>query len=109
MESYSAPIATIKLDGTNFLTWSQFTKISIWGRDKWGSITGETKAPMLDDLAYVKWVAEDSLVMSWLIHSMEPSISKTCLFLLSVKAIWASLVRTYSKESHIGLVYKLRL
>lgn len=107
METYSSPISIVKLDGINYLTWSESVKISIRGRGKWGYILGDTKAPTRDDPTYAKWEADDSLVMSWLIHSMEPSISKTCLFLSSSKSIWDSLARTYSVEGHIGLVYEL--
>lgn len=87
METYSSPITTVKLDGTNFFTWSQSAKISIRGGGKWRYISGDTKAPTRDDPTYAKWEADDSLVMSWLIHSTEPSISKTCLFLSSSKSI----------------------
>ena len=40
-----------------------------------GYLTGEKKAPAVDDSAYVTWDAENSMVMTWLVNSMEEDIS----------------------------------
>ena len=40
-----------------------------------GYLTGEKKAPTVDDLNYAKWDAENSMVMMWLVNSMEEDIS----------------------------------
>ena len=36
---------------------------------------GEKKAPATDDLNYATWDAENSMVMTWLVNSMEEDIS----------------------------------
>ncbi|XP_010248042.1 PREDICTED: signal peptide peptidase-like 2 [Nelumbo nucifera] len=45
----SGMITTVKLDGTNFLEWSQFAKLTITGRGKLGFITGKEVKPNLED------------------------------------------------------------
>lgn len=107
-EVYSTPITVVKLDGTNYITWSQPVKLTTMSRGKWGYITEETKAPNSTDPTYAKWEADNAWVISWSILSIEPSINKMCLFLSSAKHIWDYLVWTYSEEGHIGLIYKLR-
>lgn len=34
-EAYGAPIITVKLDSTNFLTWFQSAKLTIMGLGEW--------------------------------------------------------------------------
>ena len=39
-----------------------------------GYLTGEKKAPVVDDPNYAIWDAENSMVMTWLVNSMEEDI-----------------------------------
>ena len=39
-------------------------------------MNGTIKAPSPDDPTYAKWEIDNSLVMSWLTHSMEPKIAE---------------------------------
>ena len=65
---------TIHLNGDNFLRWSQSVRMYIRGRGKMGYLTGEKKAPAVDDPIYAIWDAENSMVMTWLVNSMEEDI-----------------------------------
>ncbi|KAL9457224.1 hypothetical protein AB3S75_006295 [Citrus x aurantiifolia] len=61
-ESHSVQITTIRLNGDNFLRWYQSVRMYIRGRGKMGYLTGEKKAPAVDDPAYVAWDAENSMI-----------------------------------------------
>lgn len=52
--------------------------------------------PNTNDPAYKKWDAKNVMVMSWLLHSMQPNIANNYLFLSTAKAIW-DLVKKASK------------
>lgn len=43
--------------------------------------------PKPTEPTYAKWEAENAMVMAWLFHSMQPSISNNYLFLPTTKAI----------------------
>ena len=51
-ESHSVQITTIRLNGENFLRWSQSVRMYIRGCGKMGYLTGEKKAPEEDDPDY---------------------------------------------------------
>ncbi|TYI04186.1 hypothetical protein ES332_A10G001000v1 [Gossypium tomentosum] len=51
-------------------------------------ITGDSKKPVVNDSTYDQWDSDNSLVMSWLINSMQPRISRTYLLLDSTEKIW---------------------
>ena len=64
----------------------------IKGKGKVGYLTSAT--PMLDPKAatYGVWDAENSVVMAWLINSIEPKIGKTYLFSKTSKEIWKAVL-----------------
>ncbi|KAG6480118.1 hypothetical protein ZIOFF_063596 [Zingiber officinale] len=59
--SHPAQITTIKLNGDNFLRWSQSVKMYIRGRGMMGYLTGEKKTPLEKDPMYATWDAENSM------------------------------------------------
>ncbi|RVW45622.1 Retrovirus-related Pol polyprotein from transposon RE1 [Vitis vinifera] len=61
-ESHSIQITTICLNGDNFLRWSQSVQMYIRGRGKMGYLTGEKKAPAVDDPNYAIWDVENSMI-----------------------------------------------
>ncbi|KAH0641070.1 hypothetical protein KY290_036685 [Solanum tuberosum] len=63
-----------RLNGKNYLEWAQSVKLAIDGRGKLGHLTGETKKPGVGDPKMNSWRSENSLVIAWLINSMEPAI-----------------------------------
>lgn len=67
---------------------AQSVLMVIRGRGKMGYIKGETRKPNLGDPAYAAWELNNSIVMAWLINSMETNISRTYLLFKTAKAIW---------------------
>ena len=94
-----------RLDGHNYLQWSQLVHRTLKGRKKLSHIEG--KAPRKDDPQYEVWDDEDSLIMTWLWHSMLPEISRNCMFFSTAKEIWENLQQTYSKRKDISACYEL--
>ena len=81
-DSHSIQITTIRLIVDNFLCWSQAVWMYIRGHGMMGYLTGETKDLPETDPAYATWDAGNSMVMTWLVNSMEEDISSNymCTF-----------------------------
>ena len=79
---------SLRLNGNNYLKWSQFVRTFLKGKGKLSHLLGT--GPKLDDPKFVAWDEEDSMVMSWLWNSMMPEVSDTCMFLTTAKEIWES-------------------
>ena len=94
-DTFSLQITTHKLDGKNYLQWAQSVKIVICGHDKLGYITGELPAPNPTDLTYKTWLAENFIVLAWLINSMDPKISRRYLWFKTAKEVWDAARRMY--------------
>ena len=81
-------ITSHKLNGSNFMEWSQSVKLFVQGRGKFGYLSGTTIRPDAkeDLIGYNTWEAENSMIMSWLVNSMETSLGRTYLFLPTAHA-----------------------
>ena len=99
--------ASYRLNGRNYLKWSQVVRTYLKGKGKISHLLGT--GPEKTDPGFVTWDEEDSMIMSWLWDSMEPAISDTCMFLASAKGIWEYIQRTYSKARDAAQVYEIKI
>ncbi|RVX23597.1 Retrovirus-related Pol polyprotein from transposon TNT 1-94 [Vitis vinifera] len=74
--SDSSPILITghKLNGHNYLQWSQSVLLFICGKGKDEYLTGEAAMPETTEPGFRKWKIENSMIMSWLINSMNNDI-----------------------------------
>lgn len=84
-----------RLDGKNYLKWSQLVRTFLKGKGKLSHLLGT--GPKKGDAGFDAWDEADSMTMSWLWSSMSPEMSDTCMFLPTAKAIWDTLYQTYSQ------------
>ncbi|RVW35201.1 hypothetical protein CK203_101907 [Vitis vinifera] len=107
--SYSVQIMTIRLNGNNFLLWSQAVCMYTRGRGKISCLTGDTKEPMKTDAAYATWDAENSMIMDWLLNVMEEDISANYMCYSTAKELWDNINQMYSDFGNKSQVYELEM
>ena len=66
------------------------------GRGKMGYLTNETKALKSTDPAYATWDAEKSMVMTWLVNSMEEDLSSNYMCYSKAQELWENINQMYS-------------
>ncbi|RVW88127.1 hypothetical protein CK203_042925 [Vitis vinifera] len=99
--------AAYRLDGKNYLKWSQLVRTVLKGKWKISHLMGT--GPKLGDPHFEAWDEEDSMIMAWLWNSMIPKISDTCMFLATAKDIWDAIQQTYSKARDAAEVYEVKV
>lgn len=80
----------------------------IRGRGKFGYINGSKVKPVETNPDFQVWDAENSLVMAWLVNSMEPEIGQTFLLYSTVKELWDSAKATFSDFENSAYMCELR-
>ncbi|QHN83700.1 uncharacterized protein DS421_20g706960 [Arachis hypogaea] len=95
-DSHSVQITIFRLNGSNYLRWSQSVQMYIRGRGKIGYLTGERSQPNVTDTQYNVWDTENSMVMTWLVNSMEEDISSNYMYYTTTKELWDSVKEMYS-------------
>ncbi|RVW71046.1 hypothetical protein CK203_057819 [Vitis vinifera] len=100
METSHLPITAHKLNGQNYLQWSQSILMFIRGKEKDDYITGASTAPETTASTYKKWIAENNMVMSWLVNSMTADIGENFLSFDTAKEIWDIAKETFSDKEN---------
>ena len=89
-----------KLNGHNYLQWSQSVLLFICGKGKDEYLTGEAVMPETTEPGFRKWKIENSMIMSWLINSMNNDIGENFLLFGTAKDIWDAAKETYSSSEN---------
>lgn len=72
-----------------------------------GYVTGAISKPNTNDPTDDRWDFENSLIMSWLLDSMELEIS--CDLLSQIpKEIWEAITKTHAQYENLAHVYDLK-
>ena len=95
-ESHPVQITTVRLNGDNFLRWSQSVRMYLRGRGKIGYLTGDKVALASEDPLYTTWDAENSMVMTWLMTSMNEETDSNYMCYSTAKELWDNVNQMYS-------------
>ena len=104
----SLQITTQKLNGKNFLKWSCSVLMVIRVKGRLGYLDGSTPTPDPKESSYANWEAQNSIVMAWLIHSMEDNIADTYILFPTAKRIWDAVTMAYSDLENTSQMFELR-
>ena len=81
------PITGHKLNGHNYLQWSQSVMMFICRKRRDDHLTGLTVPPSKEDPKYKTWKSENNMVMSRFINSMTNEIGENFLLYVTAKDI----------------------
>lgn len=82
------------------MLWSRSTLLAIQSWDLSDYLKAEAKESQLGDFSHSRWILENPVVMSWLLHSMQPEIRCSLLLLNN----WI----VYSREGNDAQVLNLK-
>ena len=68
------------MNNQNFLQWSWFALMVIRGQGHLGYVDGSMKKPDPRDPSFGTWDAQNSMVMVWIVNSMEEDIKESYLY-----------------------------
>ena len=74
-----------------------------------GYLTSEKKAPAVDDPNYAIWDAENSMVVTWLVNSMEEDISSNYMCYPTTQELWENANQMYFDLGNQSQIFELTL
>ncbi|CAN1146522.1 hypothetical protein LINPERHAP1_LOCUS1372 [Linum perenne] len=80
----------------------------IRGRSKMGYLTGATTKPEETATNFATWDAENSMVMTWLVNSMNEEIGANYLGYSTAKELWDDVQNLYSVAGNQSQIYELK-
>ena len=106
-DGISLPITGHKLNGNNYLQWSQSVKMYICRKGKDEYLTGEVISPPTGDPKFKKWKTENNIVMSWLVNSMTNEIGENFLLYNTTHDIWDAAKEFYSSKENTSEIFEI--
>ena len=97
-ENPSLILVAPPLDGANYHAWARTMKMALLTKNKLKFVDGSIPPPATTDPLYPAWERCNTLVQSWLIKSLSPSIAKSILWFDKASDIWLDLWTHYSQS-----------
>ena len=86
------------LNGKNYGTWKKSMEIALIAKNKLGFVLGTCGQPGSTSPLFSQWDRCDKMVISWLLHAVEKSISNSILFSNSSRQIWIDLEQMFGQS-----------
>ncbi|RDX63718.1 hypothetical protein CR513_57818, partial [Mucuna pruriens] len=83
------------LNGENYHQWLRAMKMSLKLKNKLQFVDGTLSKPTSDDPNYMAWNRCNTLVLSWIINSLDPTIAQSVLWTESALEVWNDLRDKY--------------
>lgn len=99
-------LGTHLFNGDNFVNWSRGVRLALGAKNKLSFIDGSLSRPAATSDDCQKWIRNDYLVTSWILHSMESTYSESFIFTNSAKQLWEEIHERYG-QSNAPLLYDL--
>lgn len=81
-------ITQVQLRGENYEEWAKAVRTSLRARRKWGFVDGAVKKPNEDSPEMEDWWTVQSMVVSWILNTIEASLRSTISNMENTKEPW---------------------
>ena len=84
-------ITQVQLKGANYEEWARAMRTSLRARRKWGFIEGSIEKPKPEFSELEDWWTVQSMLISWIMNTIEPSLRSTVTYTETAKELWDDL------------------
>lgn len=89
-------ITQTQLKGPNYEEWAKAMKFSLRAKKKKGFIDGTIKEPAADSAEIEDWWTVNSMIISWIFNTIEPSLRSTISYRETAKELWDDIQQRFS-------------
>ena len=89
-------ITQVQLKGENYDEWARSLRTALRARKKFGFVDGTIKQPDEDSADLEDWWTNNSLLVSWIMNTIEPSLQSTMSHMEVAKDLWANIKERFS-------------
>ncbi|KAE9592425.1 putative retrotransposon gag domain, gag-polypeptide of LTR copia-type [Lupinus albus] len=97
-------LVTPPLNGKNDHSWARAMKLTLQSKNKLQFIDGSASQPPLDDPSHGAWLRCNTMVLSWIQHSIEEGIVKSVLWIDLAADVWKDLRERFSQGDIFRIV-----
>ncbi|KAK2969268.1 hypothetical protein RJ640_021987 [Escallonia rubra] len=102
-------LVPIKLNGANYSSWSKSMIHALTAKNKIGFINGSIEQPSEKDqpTEYALWNQCNSMILSWLTHSVEPDLAKGVIHAKTAYQVWEDFKDHFS-QNNAPAIYQIQ-
>ncbi|KAJ1400195.1 Zinc finger, CCHC-type [Sesbania bispinosa] len=89
-------ITQVQLKGENYEEWAKAVRISLRARRKWGFVDGTHKEPETDAPEMEDWWTVQSMIVSWILNTIEPNLRSTITYVENAKDLWEDIKERFA-------------
>lgn len=78
-------------NGVGFNSWKRSMILSLSAKNKYGFVDGSIQPPITNSTTYPSWHRANSMVISWILNSLNKNLADNVLFLPTAYEIWNEL------------------
>ncbi|XP_019415953.1 PREDICTED: uncharacterized protein LOC109327316 [Lupinus angustifolius] len=94
-ENPSLILVSPLFNGKNFHSWSRAMKLVLQSKNKLNIIDHNITQPPFSSPLYAQWLRCNTMILSWIQHSVEESIVKSILWINSAAETWQDLYERF--------------
>ncbi|XP_073051665.1 uncharacterized protein [Primulina eburnea] len=83
-----ATITQVQLRGENYEEWARAMRTALRAKKKFGFIDGSVKEPPDDSTEQEDWWTVNSMLVSWILNTIEPALRSTITYMEIAKELW---------------------
>ena len=89
-------ITQVQLKGDNYEEWARAIRTSLRARRKWGFVDGTITKPAENSPDIEDWWTVQSMLVSWILNTIEPTLRSTVSYSENAKDLWEDLKERFS-------------
>ena len=101
-------LCSVQLNDFNYLPWSRVVSLALGGRSRIEFIDKNSSVPDKQSSQYKSWFANDQMVQSWLLNTMEQHIAKIFSYSESAADLWDAVKEMYGNQNNVARVFQLK-
>ncbi|XP_019151896.1 PREDICTED: uncharacterized protein LOC109148618 [Ipomoea nil] len=96
-ENPSQTLVSILLNGNNYYPWERAMRMALLTKNNLEFVNGEIKRPEKRERSFPAWRRANNLVLSWILHSVIPSVAQGVLWMETAEEVWNDLKKRYGQ------------
>ncbi|KAA8515037.1 hypothetical protein F0562_018177 [Nyssa sinensis] len=88
-------ITQVQLKGENYDEWARAMRTALRAKKKYGFIDGTVKQPADGSLELEDWWTVNSMLISWVFNTIEPTLRSTLSYMENVKDLWEDIKQRF--------------
>nr|GLL30618.1 uncharacterized protein LOC109157049 [Ipomoea trifida] len=98
-ESPTLQLVTMQLEGrSNYHSWARAMEMALRSKNKMTFVNGLVPVPNELDPRYYDWDRCNTMVLSWILRAVSPTIGRGVLWINTAEGVWKDLKKRFSQQ-----------